>query len=645
MKQCPVCQKQYPDDIAFCSADGTALKLVSPDAAMTVAGVGPALVPVSMTSALEGLVGQVIDGKVQVESVLGRGGMGAVYRARHLLLDRVVAVKVLRADLLGTQNLGDRFLREARTAARIEHPNIITVYDFGILGDGNAYLVMEYVQGQSLRDLLKTQGALPLSTTFQLIQQICAGVDAAHTKNIIHRDLKPENIMLKDNEQGDVLVKILDFGLAKLIESSDSIANLTGTGEILGTPAYMSPEHCDGGELDHRADIYSLGVIFYEMLTGQPPFRGRVVSVLSAHLTKKPEPPVQVNPHIPVDISDAIMHALEKEKDARPASVRKFFEQIEQAFARTRTHATRAIESDDTPVAARPASSSLAPPESFLTVQGNGAAALTVTGPSFSSSSQPPSEHLETLPPASPVVAEDHPDAAAYVTIQSTEQVPIKDIPPAQERKAKAAVATQVLTTPSTKAIDETTPLSSSTSLLSTETAGPTTTAQPNRWRPAIIGAVLVIGVGGAALGTMSLLSPGSSTNGSPSVKPPVTTQPVEPATPTTTIPPLPEAGTSPTEPGSGASSSGSSGSTKPAPPVNSNPDTTPETTEVKSEPTTTPPPKPPATSSKPEPVVQKEEKKGFWGKVGGGIKKGLEKIAGKDDDKKKKDDKNKKNK
>ncbi|HNC46310.1 MAG TPA: serine/threonine-protein kinase, partial [Acidobacteriota bacterium] len=346
MKQCPVCQKQYPDDIAFCSADGTALKLVSPDAAMTVAGVGPALVPVSMTSALEGLVGQVIDGKVQVESVLGRGGMGAVYRARHLLLDRVVAVKVLRADLLGTQNLGDRFLREARTAARIEHPNIITVYDFGILGDGNAYLVMEYVQGQSLRDLLKTQGALPLSTTFQLIQQICAGVDAAHTKNIIHRDLKPENIMLKDNEQGDVLVKILDFGLAKLIESSDSIANLTGTGEILGTPAYMSPEHCDGGELDHRADIYSLGVIFYEMLTGQPPFRGRVVSVLSAHLTKKPEPPVQVNPHIPVDISDAIMHALEKEKDARPASVRKFFEQIEQAFARTRTHATRAIESD-----------------------------------------------------------------------------------------------------------------------------------------------------------------------------------------------------------------------------------------------------------------------------------------------------------
>ena len=158
MKQCPVCQKQYPDDIAFCSADGTALKLVSPDAAMTVAGVGPALVPVSMTSALEGLVGQVIDGKVQVESVLGRGGMGAVYRARHLLLDRVVAVKVLRADLLGTQNLGDRFLREARTAARIEHPNIITVYDFGILGDGNAYLVMEYVQGQSLRDLLKTRG-------------------------------------------------------------------------------------------------------------------------------------------------------------------------------------------------------------------------------------------------------------------------------------------------------------------------------------------------------------------------------------------------------------------------------------------------------------------------------------------------------
>ncbi|MBX7221657.1 MAG: protein kinase [Blastocatellia bacterium] len=344
MKYCPTCHAEYSRETAFCPADGSALVIKITDQGIVTMAVGAAgSIPLvsSPSLNLDPLLGQTIEGKFRIEAVLGRGGMGAVYRARHLMLDRWVAVKVLRPEVVGTKQMADRFLREARTSARIDHPNIITVHDFGVLSDGSAYLVMEYIQGFSLRELQKTQGAFPLTLAFPIIREVCAAVEAAHSKGVIHRDLKPENIMLKDNERGGWTVKILDFGLAKLAEASDSIANITGTGEIIGTPAYMSPEHCEGIELDQRSDIYSLGVIFYEMLVGHPPFRGRIVSILSAHLQKLPEPADRVNSEIPAEISQAIMQALAKKPEDRPDSVAGFWDLLEQAVHHTRMQVTK----------------------------------------------------------------------------------------------------------------------------------------------------------------------------------------------------------------------------------------------------------------------------------------------------------------
>lgn len=281
---------------------------------------------------LQSLVGQTLDGKVLLEAVLGQGGMGAVYRGKHLLLERSVAVKILRPEIVAVDGVTERFFREARTAASIDHPNIVTVFDFGTLASGGAYLILELIDGVSLRALLQEKIFVEPPLAFSVFREICAAVEIAHRKGIVHRDLKPENIMLKRLDDGGVMIKVLDFGLAKVVEAAETSSSITRTGEILGTPVYMSPEHCDGAELDARSDVYSLAIILYEMLSSSPPFKGRIASVLTSHIQKPPLSMREMNPQIPQVIDDVVLGALEKKPEDRPASAKDFWEKLEAAF-------------------------------------------------------------------------------------------------------------------------------------------------------------------------------------------------------------------------------------------------------------------------------------------------------------------------
>ena len=221
-------------------------------------------------------IGAVVDGKYRVDAVIGQGGMGAVFRAWDLRLERAVAIKVVRADLLSDPDSRARFRRESQIVARLQHPSIVTVFDSGTLPDGAAYLVMEFVPGEDLRQMLKREGSLTPARTAALLQGIAAGVESAHQSGIFHRDLKPENILLPESGMGP---KVVDFGVAKLTEQSGTTdgATITVGGTIVGTPAYMSPEQLRGEAVDGRTDVFSLGVMAYEMLTGTPAVWRRIV--------------------------------------------------------------------------------------------------------------------------------------------------------------------------------------------------------------------------------------------------------------------------------------------------------------------------------------------------------------------------------
>ncbi len=218
-------------------------------------------------------IGVVVDGKYRVDAVIGQGGMGAVFRAWDLRLERAVAIKVVRADLLSDPDSRARFRRESQIVARLQHPSIVTVFDYGTLPDGAAYLVMEFVPGEDLRQMMKREGRLTPARTSALLHGIAGGVESAHKSGIFHRDLKPENILLPESGTGP---KVLDFGVAKLTDQSMTTdgGTLTVGGTIVGTPAYMSPEQLRGEAVDGRADVFSLGVIVYEMLKARLPYGG-----------------------------------------------------------------------------------------------------------------------------------------------------------------------------------------------------------------------------------------------------------------------------------------------------------------------------------------------------------------------------------
>ena len=300
LMECPQCGRCDAPDVTACTDDGTQMRYV------------------------EG-VPHVIEKKYRVDRVVGRGGMGAVYRARDVRLDRDIAIKVVRAELLNDAEARARFRREAQIVGRLQHPGIVSVFDYGTFADGAAFLVMEYVRGEDLRRLLRRDGAMRASRALPLLGGICAAVHAAHRDGVLHRDLKPENILLVD---GDHPVKVLDFGVAKVVSERASdvtaLGTLTGAGVIVGTPAYMAPEQLRSQPLDARTDVFSLGVIAYEMLTGELPFGRASLWDIGLRQAEGMKPMQTPHEAIPPHVEHAVSRALKVEPSQRPASAAEF---------------------------------------------------------------------------------------------------------------------------------------------------------------------------------------------------------------------------------------------------------------------------------------------------------------------------------
>ena len=283
----------------------------------------------------EKLVGTVLAERYRIISLVGTGGMSAVYKARHLLIDRVVAIKVLHSHLVSQATTLKRFQQEANAVSHLSHPNIIAIHDFGISSETQPYLIMDYLEGKSLADVLEHEGSMPLERALPIFLEICEGLDHAHQNGVVHRDLKPSNVMLTHTGDQTESVKIVDFGIAKLMPTADSEGqHLTKTGEVFGSPLYMSPEQCMGQPLDARSDIYSMGCVMYETLMGKPPFHGNnVLETMYMRLTEPPKPFSSVRPDlkIPSSIESVVFTAMSSEPTERFQSMRELKEMLELA--------------------------------------------------------------------------------------------------------------------------------------------------------------------------------------------------------------------------------------------------------------------------------------------------------------------------
>ncbi|HET6149521.1 MAG TPA: serine/threonine-protein kinase [Polyangia bacterium] len=268
-------------------------------------------------------------GEYRVLRKIGEGGMGAVYAAVHPVIGKRVAIKVLAPHVANHPELVRRFVDEARAVNKIGHPNIVDIFSFGWLPDQRHYFAMEYLEGQTLSDRLKA-GPIAVDEARRLLGQICGALEAAHQVGIVHRDLKPENIWIAQPKHGDSYAKLLDFGIAKLLGDADSAPH-TQTGAIMGTPAYMAPEQCRGIGVEARTDVYSVGVILYEMFTGRTPFQGSFVELITKHLSDAPEAPSRFGA-VPPALERLILSCLEKEPARRPASAAALARELEAAL-------------------------------------------------------------------------------------------------------------------------------------------------------------------------------------------------------------------------------------------------------------------------------------------------------------------------
>jgi serine/threonine protein kinase len=334
MRVCPRCRTRFPTGERFCLNDSAVLV-----EEFDMARIGTTV------------------GSYYLDQILGRGGMGTVYSGEHIYIRKRVAVKILHAQFAKYQEAVNRFLREARAASSINHPNIVDVTDFGPMPDGGVFFVMEYLDGTSLEDAIEREGALELHRGLNVGNQIALALEAAHEKGIIHRDLKPDNIMLlarpgrrdlvrmvdeadplgyvTEREPSYDFVKVLDFGIAKVLTPDELGAHETLQGAVFGTPEYMSPEAARGEDVDHRSDVYSLGVILFDMLTGRPPFEAQAANdVLAMQVNQLPPSPREFAPHreITERAERLILKALAKDPARRHQNMAEFRDELQQSY-------------------------------------------------------------------------------------------------------------------------------------------------------------------------------------------------------------------------------------------------------------------------------------------------------------------------
>jgi eukaryotic-like serine/threonine-protein kinase len=309
MRICPRCQTAFTADERFCPHDGTELRDPAP--------------PVSaVAKATDTRLGQILAGQFELVEVCGRGAMGTVYRAWQLGMDRQVAVKILRTELLGDADVVKRFHREARVVARLAHPNIVTCHLVGETPERIPFLVMELVEGEPLSEIA-ARGVMPVPRALAVVRQIASALADAHAHGVVHRDLKPANILVTQRRRAADFIKVLDFGIAKLVggdgvtDGSQQGMRLTKEGSVFGTPHYLAPEQAAGHEVDHRADLYSLGVILYRLVTGKLPFEGSGLAVLLAHVNQPPPPPRSIRPELDPGLERLILRALAKDPAKR----------------------------------------------------------------------------------------------------------------------------------------------------------------------------------------------------------------------------------------------------------------------------------------------------------------------------------------
>ncbi len=314
MKKCPKCGSEYPDTNTLCPSDGIALEKTD-----------------------DALLGKTLAGKYRIEGRLSEGGMGTVYRGTHVLMDKTVAVKVLRPSLAADEKIVARFSREARAASRISHPHALSVTDFGEAEDGVVFLVMEYLDGKTLKELIRQDGPMALLRAVEILRQVGGALDAAHNEGVVHRDLKSDNIMLLSSSGTDY-AKVLDFGIAKIKEADGAYdPGLTAPDLVIGTPQYMSPEQCSQSpDIDARSDIYSLGVILYELLVGHVPFTGESPTAIMLKHLQEPAPSVlDERSDVPGPVASVISRALAKKPEDRYQTVNELVEDFTIAAGMT----------------------------------------------------------------------------------------------------------------------------------------------------------------------------------------------------------------------------------------------------------------------------------------------------------------------